>query len=158
LRIIAVFVICSLNFLRLLRWRQTQTKKKQNICNQNHYFFTMTDVENIPSANADTVCKYSTDGWTPAGNSGWSYYNYKAYKSVNGIFSMYSLNALFSVLSMNSFWSLVCLNAFFSILACNSFGSVLSVNSAFSILSNNSFMSIGCNSGSFKICFGNDDN
>jgi len=137
--------------------RQTQTKKKQNICNQNHYFFTMTDIENIPSANADTDCKYCTDGWTLAGDSGWSYYNYKAYKSVNGIFSMYSLNALFSVLSMNSFWSLVCLNAFFSILACNSFVSVLSVNSAFSILSNNSFMSIGCNSGSVKICFGNDD-
>ena len=97
----------------------------------------MTDVENvIPSANnanADTTddCKYSTDGWTRwddgASSGSWSFYNYKAKSSVNGIFSMYSMNALFSILSTNSFWSLVGLNAFFSILACNSFGSILSV-------------------------------
>ena len=100
----------------------------------------MTDVENIPSSanNADTDdCKYSTDGWTRwddgASSGSWSFYNYKAKSSVNGIFSMYSMNALFSFLSTNSFWSLVGLNAFFSILACNSFGSILSVVSCVAI-------------------------
>ena len=103
----------------------------------------MTDVENIiPSANnanADTTdCgKYSTDGWTRwddgASSGSWSFYNYKAKSSVNGIFSMYSMNALFSVWSVNCFWSLVGLNAFFSILACNSFGSILSVVSCVAV-------------------------
>ncbi|OEU16694.1 hypothetical protein FRACYDRAFT_185270 [Fragilariopsis cylindrus CCMP1102] len=109
----------------------------------------MTDVEfndeNFPSANADTDCKYSKDGWTQwfFGNSRWS---------------MYSANALFSVLGVNTFLSLMCLNASFSFLACNTFASILSVNSAFSILSYNSFMSVGCDSGYFKICYGDDDN
>ena len=104
----------------------------------------MTDVENvIPSSanNADTddCGKYSTDGWTlwdGASGGSWSFYNYKAKSSVNGIFSMYSMNALFSIWSTNSFWSLVGLNAFFSILACNSFGSILSVVSCVAVYNN----------------------
>jgi hypothetical protein len=84
-------------------------------------------VENIPPANASTDCKYSMDGWTRTGESGWWFYNYKSCKSVNGCFSAYSVNATFSVLGLNTFWSLMCLNAFFSVLACNSFASILSV-------------------------------
>eukprot|EP00536_Pseudo-nitzschia_multiseries_P012751 jgi/Psemu1/290479/fgenesh1_pg.505_\ len=91
---------------------------------------------------------FSTDGWCKSKKgSWWQWYNFKAYQSINGIFSVGSINALFGLAACN------CL---FCMLSVNSLFSILSVNSTFSVLSSSSMFAVGCSGESFKVCFGNE--